>query len=82
MNKLFTHLNKNYLTLREAVGKEVIQSKMRKLIQVALTRDKWNKKKCKFGYYTWMENMLNGALYNTELVIEKYIIFLRDDTGI
>lgn len=45
---------------------------MRKLIQAAFTRDKWNKKKRKSGYYAWMENMLNGALYNTELIIEKY----------
>lgn len=74
MDNLYTYLNRTYLALEEVVGKEAIQSKTQRLLQVVLSKDKWNKKMHKFGYSNWMEDKLNEALYNTGLVSKANLL--------
>jgi hypothetical protein len=71
MDRSYTQINRNYLALEEVVGKEAIQSQMRKLFEDAIIGDKWDEERRKFGYSTKMEDKLNDSLYNIMSIFEK-----------
>jgi hypothetical protein len=68
----FTNLNKNYLTLKEVVGKEAFRGRMRRLFEDAISREEWNEDKRKAGYSKWMVDKLVDVLYNTQPVLNMY----------
>jgi hypothetical protein len=59
------------LTLEDVVGKEAIQSQMCRLFEDAISGDRWDEKRLKFGYSRWMDDRLNDVLYFTKLFLEK-----------
>jgi hypothetical protein len=68
----FTNLNRNYLALGEVIGKEAFIGCMRRLFEDAISREEWDEDKRKPGYSGWMEDKLVDALYNTQLVLDRY----------
>jgi hypothetical protein len=72
MDKSYTYINIHYLALREVVEKEAFQSKMCRPFKDANSSDKWDEKRRKFGYSSWMEDRLNYTLYNIVSILEKY----------
>jgi hypothetical protein len=68
----FTNLNRNYLALGEVVGIEAFRGRMRRLFEDAISGEEWDEDKRKPGYSAWMEDKLVDALYNTQLVLDKY----------
>jgi hypothetical protein len=68
----FTNLNRNYLALREVVGKEAFRGRMRRLFEDAISEEEWDEDKWKPDYSEWMEDKLVDALYNTQPVLDKY----------
>jgi hypothetical protein len=60
----FTNINRNFLALEEAVGKEAFLSHMRRLFEDTISGDEWDEDKRKLGYSKWMEDKLENALYN------------------
>jgi hypothetical protein len=47
--------------LENVVGKEAFQSHMRKVFEDAISRDRWEEDKLKFGYSDWMHKRLTDA---------------------
>ena len=69
----FTNLNRNFLALREVVGKEAFLSRMWRLFEDTISGNEWNvEEKRKSDYSKWMEDKLVDLLYNTTLVLEGY----------
>ena len=69
----FTNLNIKFLALGEVIGKEAFLSRMQRLFEVVISRDEWDKEKWKKGYSKWMEDKLVNVLYNTTLVLDRYM---------
>jgi hypothetical protein len=45
---------------------------MRRLFEDAISGEEWDKEKRKGGYSKWMEDKLVDALYNLQLVLDRY----------
>ena len=68
----FTNINKKILTLGEVIGREAFLSQMQRLFEDAIFGHEWDEDKRKLGYSKWMEDKLVDALYNTQLVLNRY----------
>jgi hypothetical protein len=71
----YTNINKKKLSLREVVGKEAFQSRMRRLFEDAISRDEWDEEKRKSNYSKWLEDKLVDVLYNTAPILDRYMKF-------
>jgi hypothetical protein len=68
----FTNINRNFLALGEVVRKGAFLSHIRMFFEDAISGDEWDEDKRKLGYSKWMEDKLVDALYNIQLVLDRY----------